>query len=152
MNLFITFTLAATALLLCGTAAQAAPVSGPDTWETKKRNLVPYFVSLGLLAGCAGTARDPAAQAVRNYETHHRECRSVAGVKQKVDAGGTSFFYGNGLGGSVSSQVEITVLVHKDAYARCMKAAGFADLAIELQLDRTSGISHPITISPPSTR
>jgi hypothetical protein len=117
-----------------------------------KRNLAPYLASLGLLAGCAGTAKDPAAQAAQNYETQHRECRSVAGVKQKVDAGSTSSGFGNGQGGNVSYQAEITVLVHKDAYARCMKAAGFADLAIELQLGRTSGTSHPITVSPPSTR
>jgi hypothetical protein len=119
---------------------------------TMKRDLVPYLASLALLAGCAGTAKGPAAQAAQDYETQHRECRSVAGVKHKVDAGGTSFFYGNGQGGSASSQVEITVLIHKDAYARCMQAAGFADVAIELQLGRTSGTSHPITVSPPSTR
>jgi hypothetical protein len=34
MNLFKTFTLTAIAVLLCGTAAQAAPVSGQGTWET----------------------------------------------------------------------------------------------------------------------
>jgi hypothetical protein len=41
MNLIKTFTLTATALLLCGTAAQAAPVSGQGTWETtlKARDL-----------------------------------------------------------------------------------------------------------------
>jgi hypothetical protein len=34
MNLIKTLTFTATALLLCGTAAQAAPVSGQGTWET----------------------------------------------------------------------------------------------------------------------
>jgi hypothetical protein len=34
MNLFKTLTLTVGALLLCGTAAQAAPVSGQGTWET----------------------------------------------------------------------------------------------------------------------
>jgi hypothetical protein len=34
MKLIKTFSLTATALLLCGTAAQAAPVSGQGTWET----------------------------------------------------------------------------------------------------------------------